>query len=707
MLLMLFFLLYEGDSLLRRFVEIMPTWADKRRTVQITSEIERNVSLYLATITGMNLLVGVANLIQCWLLGMPNPLLWGVVAFLLNYIPILGPLTGVVIYFFVGLFAYPSVLHALLPPAIYLGIHFLEGETITPMLLARRFTLNPVLVMASLMFWDWLWGIPGGVPQRAAARGVQDRLRPCRQPEGNRPRRRRRTQGTRRHELADAYLILRQRLAAYLTALLIGSVFVLRVFPHWALTGGLPPGAPPRPDFAQHVIGQLYFFAQPWNFSVGSLRGLLVARGLDAPDGLNIALTDSIPMLSLLAKLLRPVLPPFEQTITLFQAAAWLLQPVAAVFAMRSAGERRWLPAVAVSLMAVSMPTFLHRLWHAALSGHWFLLVALGLYFRIVRGSRPAVAAACVLPVVLLLVHPYLMLMASVLLLAAPLTLRLRGDPRWRGSLAAWVASSALVLLAGGVLGYWGSGSDGGYGYYSMNLAGPFWPTLSGLFPGIAYTPADATGGQAEGYQYLGLGLLGLVAFVAGRLAPVAAGDAPASRTADRLRGARRGRRHQLDLFPAHQAAAHSVPIAAVRATTLQRAVVLAGRLRPDDRLDPRRAAAVSAARHSRGAGGRPAAGRGCRRVAAGRSRQPHGHRGVSVRPAAPVGNPAGARHARGATDVSMQWPAASHRPWTCSGWPRSRASPSPRCIQPAPRMSSSACPGRPWRAAQHRARCA
>ena len=179
MLLMLFFLLYEGDSLLRRFVEIMPTWADKRRTVQITSEIERNVSLYLATITGMNLLVGVANLIQCWLLGMPNPLLWGVVAFLLNYIPILGPLTGVVIYFFVGLFAYPSVLHALLPPAIYLGIHFLEGETITPMLLARRFTLNPVLVMASLMFWDWLWGIPGAflsVPLLAVFKIVCDHV---------------------------------------------------------------------------------------------------------------------------------------------------------------------------------------------------------------------------------------------------------------------------------------------------------------------------------------------------------------------------------------------------------------------------------------------------------------------------------------------------------------------------------------------------
>ncbi len=179
MLLMLFFLLYEGDSLLRRFIEIMPTWADKRRTVQIAFEIERNVSLYLATITGMNLLVGTANFIQCWALGLPNPLLWGVLAFLLNYIPILGPMTGVVIYFFVSLFSFSSVLQALVPPAIYFGIHVMEGETITPMLLARRFTLNPVLVMTSLMFWDWLWGIPGAflsVPLLAVFKIVCDHV---------------------------------------------------------------------------------------------------------------------------------------------------------------------------------------------------------------------------------------------------------------------------------------------------------------------------------------------------------------------------------------------------------------------------------------------------------------------------------------------------------------------------------------------------
>ncbi|QNT77774.1 AI-2E family transporter [Entomobacter blattae] len=161
MLILLFFLLAEGDSLLWRVVEIMPTVLEKKRLIHIVGEIERNVSIYLVTITIMNILVGLANMIQCWVLGMPNPLLWGVLAFLLNYIPIIGPGVGIVIYFFVGLFAFPTLLMAFIPPLIYFFIHLVEGETLTPMLLAKRFTLNPVMVMASLMFWDWLWGISG------------------------------------------------------------------------------------------------------------------------------------------------------------------------------------------------------------------------------------------------------------------------------------------------------------------------------------------------------------------------------------------------------------------------------------------------------------------------------------------------------------------------------------------------------------------
>jgi predicted PurR-regulated permease PerM len=142
-------------------------------------EIERNISGYLATITVMNILVGLANGLAMWALGMPDPLLWGVVAFLLNYIPILGPITGIAMFFFVGLFSSPSLLMACAPPAIYFVVHVIEGETVTPMLLARRFTLNPVLVIVALFFWDWLWGVPGAllaVPLLAITKIVCDRI---------------------------------------------------------------------------------------------------------------------------------------------------------------------------------------------------------------------------------------------------------------------------------------------------------------------------------------------------------------------------------------------------------------------------------------------------------------------------------------------------------------------------------------------------
>ena len=178
-LLLLFFFLSSGDSLLRRLVEVLPTWEDKKRAVGIASEIEENVASYLATITVMNLLVGTLNGLQVWLLGMPNPLLFGTMAFLLNYIPILGPMTGR------GDLRHHRVVHVQQPDlrpccraASTSAIHVMEGETITPMLLARRLTLSPVLVIVSLFFWDWMWGVPGAllsVPLLAVAKIVCDR----------------------------------------------------------------------------------------------------------------------------------------------------------------------------------------------------------------------------------------------------------------------------------------------------------------------------------------------------------------------------------------------------------------------------------------------------------------------------------------------------------------------------------------------------
>jgi predicted PurR-regulated permease PerM len=96
-------------------------------------------------------------------------------------VPILGPLTGIVLFFLVGLLTFESTLHAVLPAALYFLVHLVEGEAVTPMLLARRFTLNPVLVIGSLIFWHWMWGIPGtllAVPLLAVIKIICDRIRP-------------------------------------------------------------------------------------------------------------------------------------------------------------------------------------------------------------------------------------------------------------------------------------------------------------------------------------------------------------------------------------------------------------------------------------------------------------------------------------------------------------------------------------------------
>jgi predicted PurR-regulated permease PerM len=179
--LVLFFLLVSGDTFLRRLVEILPRFKDKRQAVDISQQIESDVSAYLFTITIMNLAVGMATGTVMAICGVGDPVLWGTVAFLLNYIPILGPMIGVVVFLLAGLLSIDALWAAFLPAGLYLLIHLVEGETVTPMLLARRFTINPVLVILSLVFWYWMWGVPGAVlstPMLAITKIICDRIRP-------------------------------------------------------------------------------------------------------------------------------------------------------------------------------------------------------------------------------------------------------------------------------------------------------------------------------------------------------------------------------------------------------------------------------------------------------------------------------------------------------------------------------------------------
>jgi predicted PurR-regulated permease PerM len=179
--LFLFFLLVSGDIFLHRLVEILPRFSSKRQVVEISQQIESDISAYLVTITIMNAAVGIAMALAMWLTGVGDPILWGTVAFLLNYVPILGTALGVLIFLLAGLLTIDPLWQALLPAGLYLGFHLIEGETVTPMLLARRFTLNPVLVIISLVFWFWMWGIPGAilsVPMLAITKIICDRVRP-------------------------------------------------------------------------------------------------------------------------------------------------------------------------------------------------------------------------------------------------------------------------------------------------------------------------------------------------------------------------------------------------------------------------------------------------------------------------------------------------------------------------------------------------
>jgi predicted PurR-regulated permease PerM len=179
--LFLFFLLVSGDIFLHRLVEILPRFSGKRQAVEISQQIESDISAYLITITIMNAAVGVAMALAMWLTGVGDPVLWGTVAFLLNYVPILGTAVGALIFLLAGLLTVDTLWLALLPAGLYLGLHVIEGQTVTPMLLARRFTLNPVLVIISLVLWLWMWGIPGAilsVPMLAITKIICDRIRP-------------------------------------------------------------------------------------------------------------------------------------------------------------------------------------------------------------------------------------------------------------------------------------------------------------------------------------------------------------------------------------------------------------------------------------------------------------------------------------------------------------------------------------------------
>jgi predicted PurR-regulated permease PerM len=160
-LILLYFLLVYDQAFIAKLVKLLPTFSDKKTAVAIAHDIESQVSRYLFTITAINACLGLAVGTAIGLLGLRNPVMWGVMVALLNFVPYLGALTGIICMTIGAALSFDSLGYALIFPAVYLAFGTLEGSFITPWIMGRSLTLNPVIILLSLTFWGWMWGIVG------------------------------------------------------------------------------------------------------------------------------------------------------------------------------------------------------------------------------------------------------------------------------------------------------------------------------------------------------------------------------------------------------------------------------------------------------------------------------------------------------------------------------------------------------------------
>ncbi len=160
-LVLLLFLLSSGDLFYAKIVRAMPTFGDKKKALGIALDIERELSRYLGTITLINTGLGICVGSALWAIGIPNPILWGVLAGVLNFIPYIGSLIGIALVGTIALGTFPTLSQAALAPLAYLVLTTIEGQLITPVLVGRRLALNPVTLFLGIAFWGWLWGVVG------------------------------------------------------------------------------------------------------------------------------------------------------------------------------------------------------------------------------------------------------------------------------------------------------------------------------------------------------------------------------------------------------------------------------------------------------------------------------------------------------------------------------------------------------------------
>ena len=162
-LLVIYFFLAGWTGMRKRTIVSRGSFEGALTTARVIQQVVAATSTYIGTITVINVALGGLTALILWGLGMDSPLMWGGIVAVLNYIPYLGPIASVVLLSLGGLMTFADPWSALLPPAIFAGLHLVEANVITPLIVGRRLTINPLLILVALSFWAWVWGTTGAL----------------------------------------------------------------------------------------------------------------------------------------------------------------------------------------------------------------------------------------------------------------------------------------------------------------------------------------------------------------------------------------------------------------------------------------------------------------------------------------------------------------------------------------------------------------
>ena len=162
-LLMTYFMIEARIRMKRSLLLDRHSFGASLRAARVMRDVQDRVASYIITVAQINLGVGVLVALGAWALGLTAPVMWGGLAMALNFLPYVGPLTMVGLLALVGLGTAETIPLGLVPPLLFLGLHTVEANVVTPSLLGARFTLNPVMILLSISYFSWIWGVIGAL----------------------------------------------------------------------------------------------------------------------------------------------------------------------------------------------------------------------------------------------------------------------------------------------------------------------------------------------------------------------------------------------------------------------------------------------------------------------------------------------------------------------------------------------------------------